>query len=149
MLTAPSSVHGGGGGCRRAAAERRMRPSRILMDAPILDDDLCFPEAVEDFAIEYLIAEPGIEVLAVSILPGRSRFNEGRHCADSGSPVPDLLGNEPWTIVRPDDGRRPTQDEQIGERIDNAGRVELADDAHRQDGIVLAHYALGCRLIKS
>ena len=52
MLTAPSSVHGGGGGCRRAAAERRMRPSRILMDAPILGDDLCFPEAVEDFAIE-------------------------------------------------------------------------------------------------
>ena len=70
MLTAPSSVHGGGDGSRRAVAERRMRPSRIVMDAPILDYDLCFPEAVEDFAIEYLIAEPGIEVLAVSILPG-------------------------------------------------------------------------------
>lgn len=52
MLTAPSSVHGGGDGSRRAVAERRMRPSRILMDAPILGDDLCFPEAVEDFAIE-------------------------------------------------------------------------------------------------
>jgi len=42
-----------------------MRPDGVVVDAPLLDQDLGFPQAVEDFAIEQLIPEPGIEALAV------------------------------------------------------------------------------------
>ena len=34
-----------------------MRSDRVVVLAPLLDDDLCFLEAVEDFAVEQLIAE--------------------------------------------------------------------------------------------
>ena len=38
-----------------------MRPDGVVVDAPLLDQDLGFPQAVEDFAIEQLIPEPGTE----------------------------------------------------------------------------------------
>jgi hypothetical protein len=40
------------------------------MDAPLFDDHLGFPEAVEDLAIEAFISELAIEGLAVAVLPG-------------------------------------------------------------------------------
>jgi hypothetical protein len=40
------------------------------MDAPLLDDDFRFLEAVDDLAIEAFIPELAVEGLAVAILPG-------------------------------------------------------------------------------
>jgi hypothetical protein len=34
-----------------------MRSDRVVVLSPLLDDDLCFLQAVEDFAIQQLIAE--------------------------------------------------------------------------------------------
>jgi hypothetical protein len=47
-----------------------MRPLSIVMPPPLLDDDLGFFEAIEDFPIQKLVTEPGVEALAVSVLPG-------------------------------------------------------------------------------
>jgi hypothetical protein len=44
-----------------------MRPDRVVVDAPLLDQDLRLSQAVEDFAIQQLVAEPGIEAFAVSV----------------------------------------------------------------------------------
>ena len=33
-----------------------MRPDRIVVLAPLLDDDLCFVQAEEDFAVQQFIA---------------------------------------------------------------------------------------------
>ena len=46
-----------------------MRPSLVVVYAPLLDDHLGFAQALEDFAIEAFIPELDIERLAVAILP--------------------------------------------------------------------------------
>lgn len=40
------------------------------MDAPLLDDDLGFPEAVKDLAVQKFVPELAVEGLAVAVLPG-------------------------------------------------------------------------------
>jgi len=52
-----------------------MRALCVVMAAPCLDDDLCLGEAVEDLAIEQLVAELRVEALAVSVLPRGSRLD--------------------------------------------------------------------------
>ena len=43
-----------------------VRPDRVVVNTPLLDQDFGFAKAVEDFAIEQLVADPGIEALAVT-----------------------------------------------------------------------------------
>ena len=43
------------------------------MAAPALDDDFRLGQAVEDLAVEQLVAELRVEALAVSVLPGRPK----------------------------------------------------------------------------
>ena len=45
-----------------------MRALGIVVPSPVLDDDLCLGETVEDFPIEQFVAELGVEALAVTIL---------------------------------------------------------------------------------
>ena len=42
---------------RWPVVERGVRSDRVVVPSPLLDDDLCFFQAVEDFAVEQLIAE--------------------------------------------------------------------------------------------
>jgi hypothetical protein len=39
------------------------------MPPPILDDGLGFLEGIEEFAVEQFVPEPGIEALAIPVLP--------------------------------------------------------------------------------
>ncbi len=41
----------------------------VVVFAPLLDDDLGFPQGVEDLPVEQFIPEADIEALAISILP--------------------------------------------------------------------------------
>src|SRR5262245_18682275 len=50
-------------------AERGMRPDRIVMASPALNDDLGLAQSVEDLAAEQLIATAGVEALDVAVLP--------------------------------------------------------------------------------
>lgn len=59
-----------GEGRRRSITERGVWTFGVVVDAPLLDDDLCLPETVEDFTIEALIPEFAVEGLAVAVLPG-------------------------------------------------------------------------------
>src|ERR671913_962504 len=52
---------------RRAVAERGVRAHLIVVAPPALDHDLCLAQAVEDLAIEQLVAEPGVEARAGSV----------------------------------------------------------------------------------
>ena len=52
-----------------------MQPSRVVMETPLLDDHLGFPEAVEDLAIEAFVPELAVERFTKAVLPWRSRFN--------------------------------------------------------------------------
>ena len=50
-----------------------MWPDRVVVDAPLLDEHLCFSQRVEDFAVEQLIAQLAVEGFAVAVLPGAPR----------------------------------------------------------------------------
>ena len=56
-------------GCR-AVAQSVVWFDGVVVSPPLFDDDLCFPEGVEDFPIQQFIPEAGIEGLAVTVLPG-------------------------------------------------------------------------------
>src|ERR1044071_938815 len=56
-------------GCGRAVAERGVRAHLVVVAPPALDHDLGLAQAVEDLAVQQLVAEPGIEALDEGALP--------------------------------------------------------------------------------
>ena len=105
---------------------------RVVMPPPLLNDDPGFFQAVEDFSVQELIAEPGIEALAVSVLPGRPGFDVGGLGTDSLDPLPDRIRDKLWPVVRSDVGRNTADDEQVGQGINHIRRVELSLHPDRQ-----------------
>ena len=79
------------------------------MLAPGLDDDLGLGEAVEDFAVEQLVAELGVEALAVAVLPRAARFDVGGLRADGGDPVPHCRGDKLGAVVGSYVAGRPSE----------------------------------------
>src|SRR5918993_5991054 len=88
----------GGGGHehlrrRGAVTERSMRAHRVVVAPPALDHHLGLAQAVEDLAVEQLVAEPGVEALDEAVLPStaelsiRSRRDQGHGGGpEGGSP---------------------------------------------------------------
>ena len=52
-----------------------MRSNRVVVNAPLFDQNACFIEAVEQLTIQELVTKLAIEALAVTILPGTAWFN--------------------------------------------------------------------------
>ena len=46
---------------RSTVTQRTVRPDRIVVNAPLFDQDLGFSQGVEQLAVEQRVAEPGIE----------------------------------------------------------------------------------------
>ena len=46
-----------------------MGPDRVVVASPALDNDLGLAQAVEDLAVEQLIAKAGVEAFDVAVLP--------------------------------------------------------------------------------
>ena len=105
---------------------------RVVVPSPLLNDDPGFIEAVEDLSVQELIAEPGIEALAVSVLPRRPRFDVGGLGTDSLDPLPDRIRDELRSVIRSDVGRNTPDDEQVGQGINHIRRVELPLHPDRQ-----------------
>lgn len=69
-----------------SVAQRAVRPDVVVVPAPPFDQDLCLAQGVEDFAVEQLVAETGVETLAVTVLPRSSWRNESRLGTHRGDP---------------------------------------------------------------
>ena len=65
-----------------------LRPHRVVLPPPSLDQDLCFGERVEDLAVQQFIAQLPVERFHIAVLPGTSRFDEQRLDGEGGQPVP-------------------------------------------------------------
>ncbi len=117
---------------RWSVAKGAVRADRVVVTPPLFDQDLSLAERIEDLAVQQFISKPRVEDFAVSVLPGRPRFDERRLGASGCDPGADLLSNELGTVVRTDELRDTTQDEQIGQSINDIGRVEPSCDADRQ-----------------
>ena len=109
-----------------------MRPNRIVMASPALNDDLGLAQSVEDLAAEQLIAKAGVEALDVAVLPRTAPLDIGNLGADSGDPSLDSLGDELRSVIGPDVTGTAAQDEQIGQNVDDIDCFELAGDTDRQ-----------------
>jgi hypothetical protein len=77
-----------------------MRAFGVVVTAPGFDDDLRLGEAVEDLAVEQLVAELRVEALAVAVFPWRAGFDEGGPGADCGDPLPYCRGDELGAVAR-------------------------------------------------
>ena len=82
-----------------AVAQSTVWSLRVVVFPPFFDQDLGFAQAVEDFAIEELVPEAGIEAFAVSVLPGAAWFNVCGLRANSLDPVLDGLSNKLRPVV--------------------------------------------------
>jgi len=71
----------------------------IVVLPPLFEQDRGLAQGVEDFAMEQLVSEPGLEALAESVLPGGSRLDVGRLGTDGSDPVPDRLRYEIRAVV--------------------------------------------------
>jgi hypothetical protein len=53
---------------RRSISKRTVRPDGVVVDAPLLDDHLCFSQRVEDLSVEQFIAQLAVEGFGVDPL---------------------------------------------------------------------------------
>src|SRR5579872_1629158 len=85
----------------RPIFQRRVWPFGVVVDAPAFRQHLRFLQRVEDLSVEKLIAQSGVEALAVAVLPRRSRFDIKSACADAGQPLTQFRSNKLRAVVRP------------------------------------------------
>ena len=57
-----------------------MRPLCIVVLSPALDDELGFSDRVEDLPVQQFVPEPGVEALAMAILPSIARQDIAWRC---------------------------------------------------------------------
>ena len=57
-------------GCRWPVAQGPVRAFGFIVLAPLLDDDLGLLQWIEDFTVEQLIPETGIEAFDIAVFPG-------------------------------------------------------------------------------
>ena len=67
--------------------------------APLLDDDACFLQRVEDLTIEQLVTHTNIEALDIAVFPRSARFDISRLCPNGPNPISNILGNELGPVV--------------------------------------------------
>src|SRR5512132_2324907 len=109
-----------------------MRPDRVVVASPALDDDLGLAQSVEDLAVEQLIAKAGVEALDVAVLPGAAALDVSGLGTDSRDPFLHGLGDELRSVVGPDVSGDAPQDEEVGQNVDHIDRLELAGNTDRQ-----------------
>src|SRR4029077_18287879 len=109
-----------------------MRPDRVVVASPALDDDLGLAQTVEDLAVEQLVAKAGVEAFNVAVLPGAASLDVSGLGADSCDPLLHGLGDELRSVVGADVTGDATQDEEVGQNVDDIDCFELAGDTGRQ-----------------
>lgn len=102
------------------------------MASPALDHDLGLLQRIEDFSVQQLVAQAGVETLDVAVLPWAAGRDVGCLGTDGGDPILHGLGNELGTVVGANVPRNSTHDEQIGQHVDHIDRLQLACNPDRQ-----------------
>ena len=109
-----------------------MGSDRVVVASPALDDDLGLAQTVEDLAVEQLVAKAGVEAFNVAVLPGAASLDVSGLGADSCDPLLHGLGDELRSVVGADVTGDATQDEEVGQNVDDIDCFELAGDTGRQ-----------------
>jgi hypothetical protein len=86
-----------------------VRPDRVVVASPTLDDDLGLAQSVENLAVEQLIAKAGVEALDVAVLPRATPLDVSGLGTDSRNPFLHRLADELRSVVGPDVGGNASQ----------------------------------------
>lgn len=116
----------------RPPAQNAVRALAVIVLAPLFDDDLGLLQCVEDFAVEQLVPEAGVEALDIAVLPRRPWGDVCRLRSHGADPVPHFLGDELRAIVGANECRRPQQDEEVRQHVQHIDGVQLPVDTDRQ-----------------
>src|SRR3954454_18275319 len=103
-----------------------MRAHLVVVPAPALDHDLALAQAVEDLAIEQLVAEPGVEALDEAVLPGAAWGDVGGPGTARLDSSLDRLGHELRSVVGADVAWHAAQDPEVGQGIAHVRGLEFA-----------------------
>jgi len=66
----------------------------VVVVAPLLDEDLGFLGAAEDFSIEQFVPQLAVEAFAIAVLPRTARRDVKRLYPNPGQPFLDGYGNK-------------------------------------------------------
>ena len=109
-----------------------MRSDRIVVMAPLLDDDDSFLQAVEDFTVQAFVAQFPIEGLAVAVLPRAAWLDVERLCSELCKPAAYDLGRHLCTVVGSDVLGHAPGEHHVGHRIDDTEAVDATGYPDRQ-----------------
>ena len=109
-----------------------MRSYRVVVLAPLLDDDGGFLQAVEDLSIEQFIAQFPVEGFAVAVLPGASGCDVQRLSSEFCEPAAHDLCRHLRAVIGPDVFRHASGEHHIGHGLDDAKAVDPASHPDRK-----------------
>lgn len=109
-----------------------MQSLGVEVFSPSFDDDMSLSQRVEQITVQQLVPESGVEAFRIAVLPRATRFDDCGLRTDSCDPISNCFRNELWVVVASDICRRPSQNEEIGQNIDDVGRVQLPLHPDRQ-----------------
>jgi hypothetical protein len=83
----------------QADDSRAVRLDSVVVAAPGFDQHLGLSEAVEDLAVEQLIAQRSVEAFVIAVLPRRSRCDVKRLHPDPSEPLLNSGGDKLAAVV--------------------------------------------------
>src|SRR5450755_827100 len=108
-----------------------MRADGVVVTAPAFDDNLSFPQRVEDLAVEQFVSQARIKTFDKAVLSRAAWRDVGGIGSDGRDPILHGLSHKLRAVVGTDVAWHATQDEEVGENIDDVDGLEFAIDADR------------------
>jgi len=109
-----------------------VRPDRVVVLAPLLDDDGGFLQIVEDLSIEQFIAQFSVEGFAVTVLPRASGCDVERLRSELCKPAAHDLCCHLRAVVRANVFGHASGEHHISHRLDDAKAVDSASHPDRK-----------------
>ena len=109
-----------------------MRPDRVVVDAPLLDEHLRFSQRVEDLPVQQFIAQLALEGSAMTLLPVASRSDANGRRTELCKPPLEPLDEHLRAIIRADVSWDAMGFHQIREYIDCIPGPDAPGDMNRQ-----------------
>jgi len=108
-----------------------VRSDRVVLIAPLLDDDLRFLQAVEDLLVEAFVPQFSVEGFAITVLPWAAGLDVESFGPKSGEPTADHLGCHLRAIVGTNVLGDSSGDHYVCHRFDDTETVDAASDPNR------------------
>jgi hypothetical protein len=109
-----------------------VRSDRVVVLAPLLDDDNGLLQAVEDFTVQAFVAQLSVEGFAIAVLPGTAGLDVERLCAELCEPAAHNPGGHLRTVVGPNVFRHAPGEHHVGHGLDDAEAVDATSHPDRQ-----------------